>query len=439
MNRRSLLRSSAALGASLPFWNSLQRRADAAAASGNPKKMIFIFQRGGNDGVNTVIPRGDVDYNTVIRPDIFIPETAAIDSGNGFAQFHPGLAPMMDIYNHSAINGNVGMGNLAAVHRVGYSRQSRSHFDSQDFWERGAPDDPTVKDGMFYRHLEATGAFDTADPGLVAAGLSANAFTSLRGSTPIPNFRRTSDFDFRGNDRKRRAFSDAIRSIYGRDFQNEPPTTATVLSTGSALTNTLDSLVPTRGEYTPANGAVYSNSGLGDTLQEAAILLKRTDISIIGVDLGGHDTHRAQGGVSGDQFDNLNDLALGFEALSKDLLDQWEDLLIVTMTEFGRTSLQNGSGGTDHAEASTMFLAGGCVNGGVYNCDEATWGSDDGALFSTGNERYVAKNTDFRAVFWEIFDKHFGNDLALREQIIPGYALAALNDPTGMAELGILG
>ncbi len=439
MNRRSLLRSSAALGASLPFWNSLQQRAHAASTTGNPKKLIFIFQRGGNDGINTIIPRGDTGYNTDIRPDIFIPENAAIDSGNGFAQFHPGLAPMMGIYNHSAINGADGMGNLAAIHRVGYARQSRSHFDSQDYWERGAPNNPSIENGIFYRHLEATGAFDRTDPGLVAAGLSSRAFTALRGTTPVPNFRRTSDFDFRGNNRKRKAFSDAIRSLYGRDLQDQTPTTSTILSTGNALSDTLDSLVPARGEYTPTNGAEYPNSNLGQSLREAAILLKRTNISIIGVDRGGHDTHNRQGAATGNQFDNLNDLALGFEALSKDLENQWDDLLIVTMTEFGRTSIQNGSGGTDHAEASTMFLAGGCVKGGVYNCDETTWGSDNQALFSSKNGRYLAKNTDFRAIFWEIFEKHFGNDLALREQIIPGYALANLNDPTGMAELGILG
>ena len=436
MKRRNLLRSSAALGASLPFWSAFQRQAAAQAAASN-KKLIFIFQRGGNDGVNTIIPRGDIDYDTELRPNIFISDADAIDSGNGFADFHPGLEPMMEIYNSTALNNVAGMGNLAAIHRVGYARQSRSHFESQDYWERGAIRDASIEDGMFYRHLEASGTFAAGGSGLVAAGLSSNGFTSLRGDIPVPNFNSSSDFDFRGNATERAAFSDAIRQMYGGTGLGGRTPSSLVHATGTSLSDTLATLASARGEYAPANGAVYPDNSFGRKLQEAALLLKRTGVSIIGVNRGGHDTHSNQGGATGAQFNNLNDLAQGFNALSKDLQDQWNDVLIVTMTEFGRTSKQNGSSGTDHAEASTMFVAGGAVQGGVYNCDATTWGTDSGALFSANN-RYVEKNTDFRAVFWEIFEKHFGDDVALREQIIPGYALAQLNDSAGMTQLGIL-
>ena len=436
MKRRNLLRSSATLGASLPFWSAFQRQAAAQAAVSN-KKLIFIFQRGGNDGVNTIIPRGDIDYNTELRPNIFISDADAIDSGNGFADFHPGLDPMMEIYNSTALNGIEGMGNLAAIHRVGYASQSRSHFDSQDYWERGAIRDTSVEDGMFYRHLQASGAFAAGGSGLVAAGLSSNGFTSLRGDIPVPNFNSSSDFDFRGNDTERAAFASAIRQMYGGTAIGGRTPSALVHATGTSLSDTLATLSAARGEYTPENGAVYPDGDLGRKLQEAALLIKRTGVSIIGVNRGGHDTHTNQGGATGAQRNNLYDLAMGFNALSKDLQDQWDDVLVVTMTEFGRTSKQNGSNGTDHAEASTMFVAGGAVKGGVYNCDETTWGTDSGALFSA-NDRYVEKKTDFRSVFWEIFSKHFGDDVALREQIIPGYALAQLNDPGGLAELGIL-
>jgi uncharacterized protein (DUF1501 family) len=105
------------------------------------------------------------------------------------------------------------------------------------------------------------------------------------------------------------------------------------------------------------------------------------------------------------------------------------------MTEFGRTSKENGSKGTDHGHACVMFVAGGRVKGGVYNCDESTWQAGD--LFSV-SDRYVERKTDYRAVFAEIFMRHFGNSQELNEQIIPGYAQAALDNPGDFKLLNFL-
>ncbi|MCP3693867.1 MAG: DUF1501 domain-containing protein, partial [Planctomycetaceae bacterium] len=125
LNRRDLLRNGglAALGLILPPLagpNFLTRKllAGPTGAGTGAKKMIFIFQRGGNDAVNTVIPRGDADYSQGLRPSLFINDTQAIDLGNGFAQLHPALNPLMEIYNHSSLNGVPGPGNLAVLHRV---------------------------------------------------------------------------------------------------------------------------------------------------------------------------------------------------------------------------------------------------------------------------------------------------------------------------------
>ena len=145
-------------------------RRNLAAAEGSPKKMIFIFQEGGNDGINTVIPRGDEDYNLRTRPTLFIPETDAIDSGNGFAQLHPALEPMMELYNHRSINGQSGLGNLAVLHRIGYEGQSRSHFDSQHYWQNGIPGDTETEEGFIYRRLDKALDLNAAETGLVAAG-----------------------------------------------------------------------------------------------------------------------------------------------------------------------------------------------------------------------------------------------------------------------------
>ena len=120
--RREFLQrgSITALGAGLGFLSpEIFKSTLLANGIGSDAKMIFIFQRGGNDGVNTVIPYGDPEYNTGNRPSLYIPPARALDLGNGFARLHPSMAPMMEIYNHSNLTGTDGPGNLAIIHRVG--------------------------------------------------------------------------------------------------------------------------------------------------------------------------------------------------------------------------------------------------------------------------------------------------------------------------------
>ena len=176
-NRRTFLKtgglSAFALGMPAVIPGMLRRHLLAGPGDEN-KKMIFIFQRGGNDGVNTVIPRGDPEYNTTSRPTIYIPETqvlnAGTDLGNSFAQLHPMLSPMMEIYNGSGLNGIDGPANLAVVHRVGYASQTQSHFDSQQYWENGVPGDPNLEEGMIYRHVQEINR--TQNESFVAAGIT---------------------------------------------------------------------------------------------------------------------------------------------------------------------------------------------------------------------------------------------------------------------------
>lgn len=202
----------------------------------------------------------------------------------------------------------------------------------------------------------------------------------------------------------------------------------------SATFGTLKSAVD-QGPYVPANGAVYPNGSFGDKLMEAAMLMKRTPVRVVGVNIGGFDTHSRQGRQQGRHADLVGEIAQGFQAFHLDLQDQWDDVLVVTMTEFGRTSKENGGGGTDHAEASAMFVAGGGVKGDVYNCDSATW--RDGDLFSRRG-RYLQRRTDFRSVFAQIFTQHFGTDPALLDTIMPGYSEAADDLPSDFAPLGFL-
>ena len=416
---------------------ALFQRKLLAAPGLSSKKMIFIFQQGGNDGVNTVIPRGDTDYNTRTRPSLYIPSSEAIPSGNGFAEFHPALAPMMEIYNQSSINGQEGPGNLAVLHRVGYDGQSRSHFDSQHYWQNGIPGDTDTEEGFIYRRLNRTADLTLPKNSFMAAGLSGSQLVALKGANTIPNFSRAIRFNLPAGDKFLGRQPDRVGGVAGRGLLGLYGGPADVdgklyrnlvhgagQSLGLALTTVKDALA--QGSYSPENGADYPNNRLGDKLQEAAMLMKRTDVRVIGMRIGGWDTHKGQGQVNGKHANLLGTVAQGFQAIYRDLQDQWDDLIVVTMTEFGRTSKENGSTGTDHAESSVMLVGGGGVKGGVYNCDDATWA--DGDMFSK-RDRYVARRTDFRSVFAEIFQGHFGDPASMMNEIIPGYDFAKLDNP----------
>jgi uncharacterized protein (DUF1501 family) len=364
--------------------------------------------------------------------------------GNGFAQAHPRLEPMMDMYGN-------GKGSLAMLHRIGYAKQSRSHFDSQNYWEHGVPGDAGLKEGMFFRQLVET--LDMSDPknGFVAASVSSSQLLALRGESPFPSFKAAKRFRLQGNEnlanktlgREATKGKPVPRGVLGL-YESDPVMmsdqkklyTELVQNTGQALGSTLKKVQDaSRRAYEPANGASYPNGDFGQKLQEAAMLIKRTDVKILGLNIGGWDTHADQGQANGSHGNRLGELAQGFQALHLDLQAEWDDVIVVTMTEFGRTSKENAGKGTDHAEASAMFIAGGGVKGGIYNCDESRWKNGD--LFSE-NKRYLARKTDFRAVFGEIFRKHFGDDDATLEKVIPGYGEAGVSRPDDFSPLGFM-
>ena len=415
------------------------------------KKMLFIFQRGGNDGINSVIPRGDNEYNTTNRPTLFLRENQALDLGNGFAQLHPGLGPMMEIFNSQKLNGKEGLGNLAIIHRVGYAGQSRSHFNSQHYWQNADPGNKKLDEGMFYRQIVNTVDLNREENAFAAASLSGSQMVALRGPKPLPNFRKASEFSFKGSSAKNKKFlgrlpgidprfpdGTGILGLYG-GAANLPrkPYRTTVHRTGQLLGATIKTLQDaTKNTYRPANGAVYPNGTFGQRLREAAMLFKRTNARIMGLNIGGWDTHVSQGQLYGKHRQLLGNVANAFQAFHRDMQEQWEDVLIVTMTEFGRTSKENGSRGTDHADSTAMFVAGGAVKGGVYNCDRSNWKNGD--MFSTKNGRYLDRKTDFRSVFGEIFSDHFGNTPKQLDDVIPTYAQAKKENPSDFKKLGFI-
>jgi uncharacterized protein (DUF1501 family) len=383
ISRRYFLKSGGVALASLASAPSFLVRTAFAQNKGAQGKdhpiIIAIFQRGAADGISMVAPFGDKNY-AVVRPQIAIPEPlrgaeeSAIDL-NGFFGLHPSLGSLKPIYDE---------GHLAIVHAVGSPDNTRSHFDAQDYMEAGAPGNKAVSDGWLNRYLQVSPEND-ATP-FRAVAISATTPRSLSGVAPSVAMQRVADFGIRGG----RANSE-VEAMFADLYKD---TFDAVKSLRSA----------TSGPYTPAAGVQYPNSPFAQSLMQIAQLIKsNVGLEVAFADVGGWDTHANQGSTRGQLANQLRNFSDGLSALYRDLGDHMRNVVIVTMTEFGRAVKQNGSGGTDHGHASCLFVAGGPVKGGkVYG----QWPGLAPEQLHDGRD--LALTTDFRNVFSEIVVKHMG-------------------------------
>ena len=451
-NRRNFLKwstaSLTALGFGMP--GVFQRaRALGGPTLGPYKKILYIFLRGGIDGVQCVIPYGDQgagpdkpDY-LAARPTIGVSSDDAHDL-NGFASLYPTMqstAPdgpkLADIF-HDNIDGR---GNkLAVVGRVGYENQDRSHFSSQKFYENCCPGDVSKEDGVFNRYISA---YTNPESPLQGAVLNGSQMVFMKGDVLLPVLRSVADYQLPGNvnlgavPTGSNPTGEGLMGVFGQaGFDSARAWESLTYDTGSTLLDGLQFFEENvhGTSYEPATDAQpfyasINDRGFANFLQDCARLLKQVDsLQIAGCNQNGYDTH----GSEHLRFPNLaEDLGLAFTALYHDLRPIWDDTLVVCMSEFGRTSLENGNRGTDHAESTIMMLMGGPVVGGVYNVDSTTW--ENGDMFSTANGRYVAHRTDYRAIYREILAGHLGDPENQMDTIIPGYSTLSTptNDPQG--------
>jgi uncharacterized protein (DUF1501 family) len=170
--------------------------------------------------------------------------------------------------------------------------------------------------------------------------------------------------------------------------------------------------------YQPANGAEYPHGKLGQDLQQVAQLIKaEVGLEVAFSNVGGWDNHVNEGGVEGQLANNLKELGDSLAAFHMDLGDRMEDVVVLTMSEFGRTARENGNRGTDHGHANAMFVLGGPVKGGKVYGD---WpGLKPGQL---NQDRDLAMTTDFRDVFAEIVVRHLGAENT--GTVFPGFTVA---------------
>ncbi|MGH7575584.1 MAG: DUF1501 domain-containing protein, partial [Longimicrobiales bacterium] len=172
-------------------------------------------------------------------------------------------------------------------------------------------------------------------------------------------------------------------------------------------------------QYEPAPNVEYPKSTFGRSLRQIAQLIKAdVGVEISFADLGGWDTHRAQGGPTGQLARRFDEMARGISALYNDLGDRMEDIVVMTMSEFGRTVAENGTGGTDHGHANCMMVMGGQIGGGRILGD---WPGLEREQLYEGRD--LELTTDFRDVFAEIVARHLGAERM--DEIFPGHATGA--------------
>jgi uncharacterized protein (DUF1501 family) len=369
------------------------QRAVAATPMPNKKQLVVLFQRGAADGLNIVVPFSEPNYYR-LRPSIAIKEPrrggsdVAIDL-DGYFGLHPSLAPLQPLFQKSR---------LAIVHAAGSPDPTRSHFDAQDFMESGTPGLKSTDDGWLDRAL-ASIPEEEASP-FRAVAIGPNLPRVLRGSTgaiALPDLKQF----------KVMTQSPALGKVVEGGFEAMYAQTVdhALHGTGTETFEAIDLLRKADpAKYQPENGAQYPTSRLGQSLQQIGQLLKADiGVEVLFVDCGGWDNHVNEGGAQGQLANLLKDLGGGLAAFHQDLGDRMEDIVVVTMSEFGRTAKENGNRGTDHGHANCMFVMGGAVKGGQV------YGRWPGLADHQLNEgRDLALTTDFRYVVGEILTKHIG-------------------------------
>ena len=405
--RRSFLKAGALalLGVgSVPRF--LVRTAYAQGTAARPKILIAVFQRGAVDGLSMVVPHGDPSYYSsrgsiaVARPGAGTADTT-VDL-DGFFGFHPAMAPLKPLWDDKR---------LAIVHACGSPDTTRSHFDAQDYMETGTPGVKSTPDGWLARGLHATPA-GAASP-FRAVAMGSQLPRTLRGDVGAVAMGTVADFDVKqdmgrmgGGVNARRGFE----SLYEegvRDILH-----GTGRETFEAV-KMLKSANPQR--FHPDNGAQYPRGKLGESFKQIAQLIKAdVGLEVAFADMGGWDTHANQGNEKGQLAQRLAEFSQSLAALYRDLGDRMADVVVLTMSEFGRTVRENGNRGTDHGHATAMLVLGGAVKGGRM---VGRWPGLAREQLYEGRD--LAVTTDFRNLFAEVAARHLG--VPASAPLFPGF------------------
>lgn len=355
----------------------------AFGAPGDERTLVVVMLRGGMDGLSVILPRGDANLRAA-RPSIGVSEAAMLPAGtdNRFG-LNPAMAALQPLWQN---------GTMAAVHAVASPDASRSHFQAQDCYERGAAS-TAVRTGWLDRVLAKLGPGTTFRA--IAEGASLQR--SLVGTESKIVLDGIQEFRLQTADSARDRTMEALQGLYtGFDHPLAAQATAT-----------LQALTAARkiGQTAPTEGANYPGGGFADGMRDIAKLIKaKVGLRVAAVDLGGWDMHTGLGNENGgDMRSHLTELSNTLAAFATDVgPDNLSRVNVVTMSEFGRRVQQNANNGVDHGHGGLMLLMGGGLNGGKVH---GTWPGLAPAALDHGD---LAGANDYRDVLAELLRTRFG-------------------------------
>ena len=391
------------------------------------KTLVVIFLRGGMDGLNCLVPYGDPAY-AALRKGIGVPRpgqpAGALDL-DGFFGLHPRAAALAPLFKNGLATG---------LHAVGYDRNTRSHFEEQDTWETGVAGNTISSDGWLNRHLLTS---QGRGP-IRAVSIGDNLPRILRGPAPAFAVRGITDLSLFTGKKEGQADTPAqtkmaaalehayaccdprvhaaAEAAHAKVAAQLPDAHSLLQQTAST---TFEGIAEIRNvvsqPYTPA-AAYPEKNALGARLQQVARLIKADiGLEVAEVDYGGWDTHQNQGKVTaagdGGSYGNLvGNLAEALAAFAADLEGRMDDVLVVTLSDFGRTAAENGTGGTDHGWANCMIALGGPVRAAGKGQARNVLGNWPGlGPEQLHQKRDLLHTTDFRDVLGELVGHHLGN------------------------------
>jgi len=298
-------------------------------------------------------------------------------------------------------------GNLAVVHASGSPDDTRSHFDAQDYMESATPGVKSTPDGWINRYLHAK-EHQKATP-FRAVALAQQLPRALQGSAPALAIGQIAQFGIRAGQA-----TDMVQSSFESEYA--AAASSVLHSTGREAFDAVRMLKKADpAQYAPSNGAEYPRSPFGEALKQIVQLIKAdVGLEVAFAESGNWDHHANEGAAVGILANRLNDLSQGLAALVRDLGDRMQDVVVMTMSEFGRAVAENGSRGTDHGHGNAMMILGGSVRGGKV------YGRWPGLAPEQRHDgRDLAVTTDFRAVFNEVVRGHLG--LPDTARVFPGF------------------
>lgn len=338
MQRRNFLKL---LGTAL-FWPLYPQLLTAADAKPDRSGRILILLelKGGNDGLNTVVPYSDTAYHK-LRPGLAIQRDQVLQLSETLG-FNPGLEALMNAWQQKE---------LAIINGVGYPQPNRSHFRSIEIWETGSSSSEYLQTGWLARLLSggaiaapavADGAAIGGDAGPLAGG-GLNVVVMRNAERYFRQARRVEEV-------KATTVNPALKYLLA--VQNDLHRSARVLS------RKMNAAAPLKTEF--------PKTPIGRNLTTAARLIASdTGIPVIHVSHGGFDTHANQRANHDRLLRQLAEATAAFR-LAMQETGRWNRVLVITYSEFGRRPAENNSRGTDHGTAAPHFILGGKVKGGIY-------------------------------------------------------------------------